>query len=154
LRQRKLMQPAFLRSRLVGYCPTFVELTRRMLDRWRPGREVDILTEMERLTLDIAGQTLFGAEGEDDARAIGAALRAAQEIFRPRLGSVTRLPLHWPTPGNIRFRRAARQLDAILYRIIDERRRGSSDRSDLLSILLNAQEEDGSRMTDQQLRDE
>jgi cytochrome P450 len=154
LRQRKLMQPAFLRSRLLGYCPTFVELTRRMLDRWHSGREVDILTEMELLTLDIAGQTLFGAEVEDDARAIGTALRAAQEIFSARFGSVIRLPLHWPTPGNIRFRRAARQLDAILYRIINARRRGSSERGDLLSLLLNAQEEDGSRMTDQQLRDE
>jgi cytochrome P450 len=154
LRQRRLIQPAFQRSRLVSYCPAFVNLTRRMLERWQPGREVDILTEMERLTLDIAGQTLFGADVEDDARAVGAALRVAQDCFIARFGSLIRLPVGWPTPNNIRFRRAVRQLDTILYRIIDERRRSTTDRDDVLSLLLTAQEEDGSRMTPQQLRDE
>jgi len=153
-RQRRLIQPAFQRSRLGSYGPAFVSLTQRMLERWQPGRQVDILTEMERLTLDIAGKTLFGADVEDDARDVGAALKVAQDCFIARFGSLIRLPLSWPTPGNIRLRRAVRQLDTILYRIIDERRRSNTDRDDVLSLLLTAQEEDGSRMTAQQLRDE
>jgi cytochrome P450 len=60
-----------------------------------------------------------------------------------------------PTPANLRLRRAIRGLDAILFRIIDDRRRGGQDRGDLLSMLLRAQDEDdGTGMTDRQLRDE
>lgn len=154
LRQRKLMQPAFLRSRLVRYSAAFVDFTRQLLERWRPGLAVDILTEMERLTLDITAQTLFGAGVEADAADIGASLCVAQECFVQRFLSAIRVPLSWPTPSNLRLKRAVRRLDEILYRIIADRRGHPSDRGDLLSILLNAQEEDGTRMTDRQLRDE
>src|SRR5277367_5956214 len=108
LRQRRLIQPAFQRGRLASYGPVFVSLTQRMLERWQPGQEVEILTEMERLTLDIAGKTLFGADVEDDARNVGAALRAAQDSFIARFSSMLSVPLSWPTPRNIRFRRAVR----------------------------------------------
>src|SRR5207244_13484857 len=59
-----------------------------------------------------------------------------------------------PLPFLIRVRRAVRQLDEVVYRIIRERRRSENDNGDLLSMLMSARDEDGSRMTDRQLRDE
>ncbi len=62
---------------------------------------------------------------------------------------------HWvPTPTNLRLERAIRQIEKVLYRMIAEKRASGRDAGDLLSMLLAAQDEDGSRMTDQQLRDE
>src|SRR5947208_17029825 len=59
-----------------------------------------------------------------------------------------------PLPFLIRVRRAVRQLDEVVYRIIRERRRSENDNGDLLSMLVSARDEDGSRMMDRQLRDE
>src|SRR5260370_25008775 len=59
LRQRRLAQPAFHRARIASYAATMVEYTRRMLDDWRGGKELDAHQEMMRLTLQIVGKTLF-----------------------------------------------------------------------------------------------
>ena len=63
-------------------------------------------------------------------------------------------PTASPTPSNLRYRRARRQLEAFIYGIIEERRRSGRDTGDLLSMLLHATDEDGARMSDEQLRDE
>jgi cytochrome P450 len=63
-------------------------------------------------------------------------------------------PSWLPTLRNIRAALATRRLDKIMYRIIGQRRIAGRDAGDLLSMLLHAQDEDGSRMTDRQLRDE
>ena len=59
-----------------------------------------------------------------------------------------------PTPGHRRYFNAVSEIDRIVFRIIAERRASGSDEGDLLSMLLEAQDEDGSQMTDAQLRDE
>ena len=64
------------------------------------------------------------------------------------------IPGFIPTPGNIRRERAARRLDGIIYDLI-RRRHAAGGQDDLLGMLLSARDEDdGTRMTDQQLRDE
>jgi cytochrome P450 len=155
LRQRRLIQPAFQRSRLTAYVPDMVAAADRVLNSWSAGETRDILAEMSRLALMIAGKTLFGAEVEDDARDVGQALEVLLERFRARFASLFWLPRWLPTPGKVRFDRAVRRLDEIIYRFIRQRRASGEERSDLLSILLHARDEDdGSRMTDQQVRDE
>jgi cytochrome P450 len=59
-----------------------------------------------------------------------------------------------PLPHVLRFKRARRRLDAVIYTMIEERRRDTRDRGDLLSMLLLSQDEDHSTMTDLQVRDE
>ncbi|MBC7051938.1 cytochrome P450, partial [Salmonella enterica subsp. enterica serovar Enteritidis] len=60
-----------------------------------------------------------------------------------------------PTPGTRRFERAIAKLDEIVFGLIEQRRRsGAGETDDLLSMLLHARDEDGSRMSDKQLRDE
>ena len=108
---------------------------------------------MMRLTLRIVGKTLFDADVERDAQEVGKSLELLLEIgadFRRTI-----FVPHWlPTPANLRVKREVAQIEKILYRIIAERRASGRDAGDLLSMLLAAQDEDGSRMTDRQLRDE
>ena len=153
LRQRRLAQPAFHRARIASYADTMVDYTIRMLDRWRGGAELDVHQEMMRLTLQIVGKTLFDANVESDAQEVGKSLEMLLEIganFRRTI-----FVPHWlPTATNRRVKREIAQIEKILYRIIAERRASGRDAGDLLSMLLAAQDEDGSRMTDKQLRDE
>jgi len=153
LRQRRLAQPAFHRARVASYAATMVDYTERMVQGWRGGEERDAHQEMMRLTLEIVAKTLFDADVERDAQEVGKSLELLLEIganFRRTI-----FVPHWlPTPTNLRVRREVKQIEKILYRIIAERRASGRDAGDLLSMLLSAQDEDGSRMTDRQLRDE
>jgi cytochrome P450 len=155
LRQRRLMQPAFHRQRIVGYAATMVEYTQALLATWEEGQTRDVLADMMRLTLGIAAKTLFGADADEQASQVGAALAVAQNSFIARVNSLLPLPASVPTPGNLRLRRAVRKLDEVIYGFIRQRRAGGEERGDLLSLLLHARDEDdGTRMTDKQLRDE
>jgi len=153
LRQRRLAQPAFHRARIAAYAGTMVEYTERLLQDWRHGEERDAHQEMMRLTLQIVGKTLFDADVERDAQDVGKSLELLLEIGADFRRAIF-VPEWLPTPSNLRVRRAVRQIENILYRIIAERRASGHDSGDLLSMLLAAQDEDGSRMTDRQLRDE
>ena len=153
LRQRRLAQPAFHRARIAGYASTMVEYTERLLHEWQDGEERDIHKEMMRLTLQIVGKTLFDADVERDAQDIGKSLELLLELganFRRTIF----VPQWLPTPTNLRLERAIRKIEKVLYRIIAEKRASGRDAGDLLSMLLAAQDEDGSRMSDKQLRDE
>jgi cytochrome P450 len=153
LRQRRLAQPAFHRARIAGYASTMVEYTERLLHEWQDGEERDIHAEMMRLTLQIVGKTLFDADVERDAQDIGKSMELLLELSANFRRTIF-IP-HWvPTPTNFRLERAIRQIEKVLYRMIAEKRASGRDSGDLLSMLLAAQDEDGSRMTDQQLRDE
>ncbi|HEX5727017.1 MAG TPA: cytochrome P450 [Longimicrobiaceae bacterium] len=156
LRQRRLAQPAFHRERIAAAGHTMVEYAARTAGRWRAGHELDATREMNRLTLAIAGKTLFGADVEGEADEIGGAMTDALGLFNRLTNPLGPLLDRLPVPGTIRFRRARERLDATIYRMIGERRRSGEDRGDLLSMLLHARDEegDGGGMTDAQLRDE
>ncbi|HEV7589122.1 MAG TPA: cytochrome P450 [Longimicrobium sp.] len=156
LRQRRMAQPAFHRERIAALGETMVAYAARAGDGWRPGVEMDVAREMNRLTLAIAGKTLFGAEVEREADEIGAALNDALAAFKRLTNPLGVILDRLPLPGTLRVRRASARLDATIYRMIEERRRSGEDRGDLLSMLLAARDEegDGAAMTDRQLRDE
>jgi cytochrome P450 len=153
-RQRRLAQPAFHRQRISGYGDVMVEYTKRTIDDWREGEERDLHRDMMRLTLEIVVKTLFDADVSGDADYVG---RVLSEVVKPFASQAT---LKWildnrlPTPGHRRFHRNVSEIDRIVYRIIAERRKAGYDKGDLLSMLLQAHDEDGSQMTDSQLRDE
>jgi cytochrome P450 len=155
-RQRRLAQPAFHRERIARYADDMVERARFTSEHWRDGAIVDIHHEMMRLTLAVVAKTLFDAniEGEEDA--IGGALTDLIDLFPLLMNPFSLLLLKLPIPSTLRFRAAIRRLDKVIYGIIEERRRSATDRGDLLSMLLLAQdvEGDGGGMTDVQLRDE
>lgn len=154
--QRRLMQPAFHRERIAAYGDIMVAYTNRMLARWQTGDVCDIHQDMMRLTLEVAAKTLFDADLEDRADEAGRALAFAIEYFDQwqKNPMATLLPESIPTPGNVRSQKVLQRLDAIAYDIIRQRRESGQDKGDLLSMLLAARYEDGSQLTDEQLRDE
>jgi cytochrome P450 len=155
--QRRLSQPAFHRDRVAAYAAIMVAAAERMLDGWAgaDGQVRDLQDDMMRLTLEIVAKCLVDADVSGDAADASAAMETLIRSFTDRVDRWIRLPASWPTPSNLRFRRALGRLDRIVYRIIAERRASGADRGDLLSMLLHAQDQDdGRQMTDRQLRDE
>ncbi len=155
LRQRRLAQPAFQRQRLAAYARTMTEFALQTRGRWRDGGEIDMSNEMMRLTLAIVAKTLFSADVELEAAAIGEALTVILHMFNILILPGARA-LRWlPTRKGRDFRAALKKLDGVIYQLIAERRRSGEDTGDLLSMLLLAREEDGSgQMDDRQVRDE
>ncbi len=157
-RQRRLVQPAFARQRLLGCGRSMVELAARYRDGLRDGDERDMHRELMRLTLGIVGKTLFDSDVERDSAEVGRALDAFVGSFLflvlPGFNLLEKLPL----PPVRRIASARKSLEAVIYRLIAERRQSGRDHGDLLSMLMAATdtetESDGGKMSDAQLRDE
>ncbi len=152
--QRRLVQPAFHRERIAAYGEVIVEYAQRMLATWRTGETRDIHQEMIRLALPIITRALFNVRVDDEADRVGTALHAFLEEFKHQMDTAALIPAWIPTPGRLRARRAIRHLEDIIHRLIRERRAGGVDGGDLLSMLLRAQDDDGTCLTDRQLRDQ
>ncbi len=158
LHQRRLMQPAFHRTRLTTYGTLMTEATVAMLQRWQAcserGMPLHMAEEMMRLTLRIVGQALFTLDLSQEVGTVGYAVTTVLDlfgdyVFRPFP------PLGVPTPRNRRLQRAIHALDQVVYRMIAERRTLQTEGRDLLAMLLLAQDEEtGQGMNDQQVRDE
>jgi len=155
-RQRRLTQPAFHRARLEGYANTMVACAGQLRDRWCEGEEVDISSEMNRLTLAIVGRTLFSADVEADAQKVGAALTLLIENLGRMLLPFSNFLLKLPLPGSRRMVEARAVLDETIYRVVNERRMTGKDTGDLLSMLVFAEDADqpGERLTDIEVRDQ
>lgn len=159
LRQRRLAQPAFHRQRIAQFASTMVDLTGQLLERWEKeaarGGIVDLSQEMMALTLRVVGWTLLSTEIGPDSPVVAEALNELLHQVMPRTTRLLQLPLSVPTPMNLALARARRQLDGIVLRIIEERRRSGQLGDDLLGMLMAARDEDtGEAMSDAQLRDE
>src|SRR3954467_2551630 len=155
LRQRRLMQPAFHRDRIAAFGEVMTGYGDRLRQSWREGATLDIAREMNRLTLSIVGKTLFDADVESQAVEVGEALSGVMDTFWVMMLPFADLLERLPVPKLRRARMARARLDAIIYRMIADRRASGRDHGDLLSMLLTAQDEDdGGVMTDLQVRDE
>jgi cytochrome P450 len=158
-RQRRLVQPAFHRDRLVRYAADMVACAERARESWTPRVErdghLDMHLEMTRLTLAIVGRTLFSADVSSDADEIGGAMTQIFSLFDTLLLPFSDWIQKLPIPPVRRFEKARDKLDQIVYGLIAQRRASGEDTGDLLSMLLLAQDEqDHTGMTDKQVRDE
>ncbi|MFN8532409.1 MAG: cytochrome P450 [Dehalococcoidia bacterium] len=154
-RQRKLVAPAFQHRRVASYADTMVRHAEDCVAGWADGETIDVANQMMQLSLRIVCQTLFSSDIQSEADRVGAAMTKVIRTFTDYLRSFPPIPLSVPLPRNRAAKRAIAELDAVIFRIIAERRADPADRGDLLSMLLAAHDEDdGSFMTDQQVRDE
>jgi cytochrome P450 len=152
-KQRRLSQPAFHRERIALYSRIVTEYAEQMLWTWQDGAIIDVHQEMMRLTLRIVVRALFNVEAEQTEEIC----RCLNIMMRNTTGARMLLPPSFrrlPLPGMFEVRRAVSKLNHTVYQIISRRRRNHQDSGDLLSMLIEARDEDGSRMDDQQLRDE
>lgn len=159
-RQRRLAQPAFHRQRLALLVDAMNDETTELLARWRQHDAVgpvDISGEMMRLTLAIVTRSLFSSDVKQHLNGLSEAIDCIIGFAYQSLYDFVHIPIHYPTPRNIRYRRAVAIIEAVIYDIINQRRqeKGSVRHDDLLEMLMEARDEDtGEGMTDQQLRDE
>jgi cytochrome P450 len=155
-RQRRLVQPAFHRSRINDYGATMRETAETHISGWRDGEVRDLAQEMTSLTLDNAVSTLFSTALPGEAQQVGEAMTFLMRYSLARQRLPIRIPENWPTPNNRRANRDLAFMDSLVYRMIDERKleKNSDRREDLLSLLMGVTDEDGSQMTQKQLHDE
>jgi len=157
--QRRLLLPPFHGERMQGYGETMAEIAEREISSWPTGTPYKLRPRMQALTLDIILRTVFGV-GEAEA----AKLADLREALRDFLDMTTNprflLPLLAVGPERLRrigaFRRRIDRVDALIYREIAERRRAEDvgERNDVLSMMIGASHEDGSPMSDEEMRDE
>jgi cytochrome P450 len=112
---------------------------------------VDINQQMTNLTMSIIGKALFDADVFTDADELGAAMKVTLEYASYSTSQLIVPPYSWPLARNRRTRRAVQLLRTHIQLFIDERRAHPSERNDFLSILLQARDEDGQPMSDEQL---
>jgi len=138
---------------VASYARVMTAYTEEMLQSWRPGETRDIHQDMMQLTLRVVVRCLFNVEAEK-TDIISSAMNL---LMRNATGARMLLPpiaRYLPTPSMIALRHAVGQLEQTVYDIIAARRASSADSGDLLSMLMNVRDEDGSGMSDKQLRDE
>jgi len=153
-RQRRLAQPAFHRARTNEYSPVMVECALQQAKQWRVGETRNIAEEMMKLTLEVAVRTLFGTSLAANSEGIGRAMTFLMRYHLRRARSPWRVPESWPTAANRRAKRELQFMDSLVYRIISERKKENDAHNDLLTLLMAAMHEDGTQMTERQLRDE
>ncbi len=154
--QRRLMMPAFHRKRIEAYSETMREATTQTLDEWRPGTTLDISKQMHRLALIIAGRTLFSMDLAGSAHELGDAVATLVKVISNPLNiGLAQLPFDVGGVGDgATIRRALRRIDTILTRIIKEHERRHADTGDVVSMLVEARDEEGGRLTTEQIRDQ
>jgi cytochrome P450 len=149
------VQPAFHKQRLAGYAETMIAYGARARERWRDGETLAMDQEMMRLTLAVVAKTLFNTDVESEAHEIGEALTAILSLFEIIMMPFSALIEKLRTPPVRRFERAKQRLDQTIYGMINARRESGRDYGDLLSMLLLAQDEEGTgSMSNEQVRDE
>lgn len=159
LRQRRIAQPSFHRKRIHGFGQTMAETAAERAEKWTeisPGESVDISEEMMEVALTIVGRTLLSTEVSGRTGAVvGPALDVVLHDVINRVRSPFVMPLAFPTPQNRKVRQAIDALDEVVGAIIAQRRASSENPPDLLTMLMEARDEDtGEGMSDKQLRDE
>jgi cytochrome P450 len=153
--QRRLVQPVFRKSRIETYAAHMVSLAQRTRDRWKPGGEIDAADEMMELTMFVAAKTLFSHDIEDDSDSVSRNISLLLEYFTRLVSPFFSLLLKLPLPSTLRFRRAVSELDAVIYRMIEQRRARPGPGDDLLDRLMQAKDDETqAQMTETQLRDE
>ena len=159
LRQRRIAQPSFHRDRIAGFAQAMTraadDAASRLLAAGERGGRVDASAEMMRLTLRIVGETLLGADVSGESDRVGQALAYLLEDTNRRINLMLDIPLSWPLPRNRRYLASRGELDGIVRGLIEARRRAREPAADLLSMLMEARDDEtGQGMDDEQLRDE
>jgi cytochrome P450 len=151
---RRIMLPVFHRDHIAASLTTIVEETERALDRVEVGAELDLYAWTRRLAMRVAMRALFGVDPDGErVRALDAA-----GLFEEALAfySSEYFLRVLRTPGSpwAKMQRAAREIDKLVYGEIAERRATGRRGEDILSLLIDARDEDGNTLSDLQIRDE
>jgi cytochrome P450 len=154
-RQQRLMLPVFRKSRIEAYAAQMAELSRSTRDQWQSGEVIDVADEMMKLTMLIAARALFAHDIGDETQKVSRNIDTVLEFFTRLSSPFLKLSLALPLPSSLRFKRAVRDLDTVIYGLIERRRQDGARGNDVLSLLMQARDDETrGQMTEKQLRDE
>lgn len=154
-RQRRTIQPAFRLDAIPAYGPIMEQEAHALTGRWRPGETVDCTSESFRVAVRIAARCLLrGAYMDERAERLCVALATVfRGMYRRMvvpLGPLYRLPL----PANREFNRALADLHLLVDEIVAERRASGQKPDDLLTALLEAKDDNGDPIGEQEIHDQ
>jgi len=150
-RQRKLMSPPFQPRHIASYAEIMGQYGEQIQQTWSDGSIIDVNHQMTNLTMSVIGKALFDADVFTETDELGSAMTVTTEYVAHALSVLFPPPYDWPLPRNRRTHRAAQVLRNHIQHFIDVRRNSLTERNDFLSILLQARDEDGKPMSDEQL---
>ncbi|MFJ4469085.1 cytochrome P450 [Streptomyces sp. NPDC089424] len=154
-RQRRTIQPAFRLGAIPAYAAIMEEEAHGLTTRWRPGETVDCTSESFRVAVRIAARCLLRGEYMDERAerlclALATVFRGMYQRMVIPLGPLYRLPL----PANREFNRALADLHLLVDEIVAERRASGQKPDDLLTALLEAKDENGEPIGEQEIHDQ
>lgn len=157
-RQRRMLQPVFAPRRFDGYARQIGAASARALDALRTDGHtpLDFEQAMTTLTMDVIMRTMFSSEAPEDAVAAGDAVKVLSQAALKEMFLPFDVPEWVPLPWRPETRRALKSLDALVWRLLRERRAHPGDHEDLLAMLMSAADDegDGERLSDQEVRDQ
>ena len=158
-RERRLLMPPFHGERMQIYGRVIREIADRAIDRWPIGRPFRVHSEMQAITLDVILRAVFGLDEEHALARVRETILRALHLFEGPAAPFLGIPVLQHELGGLspwgRFVRCKRDLRGILHEEITRRRtHGTAGRTDVLSMLVDARDEDGAPMTDDELFDE
>jgi cytochrome P450 len=152
-RHRRLVQPVMHTRAIAAQGATMVELTRQLAGKWVDGSTVDVLADMQGLTLRIVCSALFGVDSPQETQRFVAAVRDFADSLNVVLRRAFPIPAWLPTAGNRLRSRTVGVVDALTSDLI--RRRRAQPGHDLVSLLVAATDSDGGpALSDREVRDE
>jgi len=154
-RQRRTIQPAFRLDAIPGYGPIMEEEAHALTERWQPGETIDCTTESFRVAVRIAARCLLRGDFMDERAerlcvALATVFRGMYRRMVVPLGPLYNLPL----PPNRKFNAALADLHLLVDEIIAERRASGQKPDDLLTALLEAKDDNGDPIGEQEIHDQ
>lgn len=155
-RQRRLFLPFFHGNHVAAYTDLITGKAHNLVRQWQDGTTVDIEHEMAHLTLSVIWRLLFGRDVGSEADTIREAITVGQRLIKLQYDSLLEslTPLWVPTKLHRQFTRGHRSMEAMIRRMIEERRMASHQNDDVLALLLAAKDTEGRPLSDDEIRDE
>ncbi|GAA2608064.1 cytochrome P450 [Actinomadura fulvescens] len=153
--QRKLIQPKFRKKTLLSTsAEVAATYSREAADRWADGEVIDVYAQMMRLVMLIVAKDVFGRSVHEDASDFGTALNEAIAEFNTGVSALAQFTAMLPSRSRRRYLRAIAAMNRTFYRMLEEHRTDPDPPDDWLTALLECRYDDGSPMSDVQIRDE
>lgn len=148
--QRKLIQPAFHHQQIASYAETMVKHALAATQLWQDGAVRDLEKDMDRMTLAIVTAALFNDDGASKADLIADGIKMLQELGTKQMAAIIELPKWIPTPLRQQQKTGSTALRSAILEVIRARRDSGERKPDLLSMLIEAKDEDtGQGMDDE-----
>lgn len=155
---RKLMAADFTPKAVAKHAEMIVRCADEQIASWDDGQDVAIGKAMVELTVRVIGKVALGVDLLKSSETLWKTFTVAFEQMRGYLTEILPIPLSFPTPSHLAYQRAVAELDKLIYKVIEEHRRGDNQSDDVVNRLLRVQAQDveqgGLEMTDKQIRDE